>query len=740
MEQPKRQSPWFDSVPDERRWPELSSPLECDTVVIGGGIAGIMTAWRFAESERDVVLLEKNHLATGDTGFTTAFITRVPDVPSLSELAKKYGQDFANEVFLATTKAQDYLKTLIANERIECDFQEVPSYFGAYKAGDALLAAEWNGIKKADAAATWLEKKDVPEKVPFAQAIRFDGEAKFDVRKFLFGLLKRPIASRIKVFEESGVEKIEIGKHILVETAHGSIRAKHIVLATGFPHAAFPELQKLVVRKTTFALNARFDEEAPLADALFWDTDKPYQYFRRFDGHTVMLGGADKAVGEKANQEPYAALETFLQEKVGKEFRVTTVWSGSLLETEDGLPFISEHPGYPGKVFFITGFSGNGMVMGTLAGLLTHDLVKNMRPSFAQCFSFKRIPSVAFSLTARSEAKSGVMQRSGWISALRILLPLLFLGLFSIPSLEFFHLRGGTSFLRGLLLKDFAFRIFPLLGLYAFFLLWVQFLLGSSMPILRKIYPNIVRFHRAEGVFVLLFAMFHPLFLEIGVGWSSYWARNFVPLHLVPYIWVGYVQISLLFLTAGSALLAKIPLIQRYWRRIHYLNYAVFALVWIHSWFLGTDIRSTSLRWIWIFFGATALASTLGRMIRTPKKRNASNPLINTKGEKTMPTSNGFTEAAREQDLEEGRPHCIEVGSKQLLLVKVRGTYYALDNLCSHAGGSLCEGSLDGEVIECPLHGSRFDVKNGNVVQGPAEQPQKTYPIQVRDGAIFVKM
>ena len=96
---------WFEAAPDRRRHSPLEGPVESDVVVIGGGIAGAMAAWKASRSGATVVLLEQNRMASGDTGYTTAMLTRVPDTHA-ADLKKKYGAEFLKRVFEATSAAQ----------------------------------------------------------------------------------------------------------------------------------------------------------------------------------------------------------------------------------------------------------------------------------------------------------------------------------------------------------------------------------------------------------------------------------------------------------------------------------------------------------------------------------------------------------------------------------------------------------------------------------------------------------
>ncbi len=310
----------------------------------------------------------------------------------------------------------------------------------------------------------------------------------------------------------------------------------------------------------------------------------------------------------------------------------------------------------------------------------------------------------------------------------RLLLPLAAALILIAPGWVFFSTRS-VSTLRLLDLRSFGLFIFPLVGLCAFTLVWFQLMIGSSMDLLRKVFPRIEVYHRTEGVFVLLFALTHPLLLLIGVGSVAYFQRSYIAPQLAPYIWLGYFQLLLICLTAGTALLRKTPLVKKYWRAIHYFNYLVFVSVWIHSWFLGSDVRSTSLQYLWVFFALTALTSTLWRIARTRRVPVVSSPppapLLSTEPVKD------FVKVATVDQMHQGHPVCVDVGGQAVAIFKVGDSLYALDNSCSHAGGPLCVGAQQGSMIECPWHGSVFDVTTGKVVRGPSVRPQKTYPVRV---------
>ena len=72
-----------------------------------------------------------------------------------------------------------------------------------------------------------------------------------------------------------------------------------------------------------------------------------------------------------------------------------------------------------------------------------------------------------------------------------------------------------------------------------------------------------------------------------------------------------------------------------------------------------------------------------------------------------------------------------EVGDLRIALCNVNGRFYAIDDVCTHDGAPLDQGVLQGELVECPRHGAKFDVTDGRAVVLPAVRPVKTYAVQV---------
>ena len=100
----------------------------------------------------------------------------------------------------------------------------------------------------------------------------------------------------------------------------------------------------------------------------------------------------------------------------------------------------------------------------------------------------------------------------------------------------------------------------------------------------------------------------------------------------------------------------------------------------------------------------------------------------------------GWVRAASRGDLPQGEVLGVEVAGRPIALYDVDGNLFATDNICTHAYARLSDGWLDGDLIECPLHAARFDVRTGKVLDPPATEDLKTYPVRVVDDEIQVKL
>ena len=98
-----------------------------------------------------------------------------------------------------------------------------------------------------------------------------------------------------------------------------------------------------------------------------------------------------------------------------------------------------------------------------------------------------------------------------------------------------------------------------------------------------------------------------------------------------------------------------------------------------------------------------------------------------------------FVKVAETKDIQASQMMVVEVNGEKVCLSNVKGKYYAIGNVCTHMGGPLAEGKLEEYIVQCPWHGSRFDIRSGEVVTPPAMRPEPTYGVRVENNSILIK-
>ena len=101
--------------------------------------------------------------------------------------------------------------------------------------------------------------------------------------------------------------------------------------------------------------------------------------------------------------------------------------------------------------------------------------------------------------------------------------------------------------------------------------------------------------------------------------------------------------------------------------------------------------------------------------------------------------SEDFVKIAESKDIEPSSMKAVDVAGEKVCIINIEGNYYAIGNVCTHMGGPLNEGTLEGFEVECPWHGSKFDVRSGQPTKPPARQPVSSYEVKVQDNNILVR-
>lgn len=386
-------TPYWTSSASLPTFAKLARDQRVDVVVVGGGITGLTTAYLLAAAGRQVAVLERGRCAQVDTGHTSAHLTMVTDA-RLSDLVDRIGRTHAQAVWDAGLAAISRVDTLVRELDIDCGFEWVDGYLHAPDGADdrQLAALREDAALAADLGfdATYLD--DVPH--VGRPGIRFENQARFHPRRYLAGLAKAIEDNGGHIYEHSEAE--EFGTEVMTVMANGhTLTCDDIVIATHNPVVGISSTARATLFQTKLALYTSYVVAGRVAkgvvpDAMWWDTDTPYQYLRvdpHRDHDVVIFGGQDHKTGQISDTDAcYAKVEQALLARV-PEVAITHRWSGQVIETPDGLPFIGATADHQ---YAATGFAGNGMTFGTLGAMVVVDAILGSHNPWADLFAMDR--------------------------------------------------------------------------------------------------------------------------------------------------------------------------------------------------------------------------------------------------------------------------------------------------------------------------------------------------------------
>ncbi|OFZ56566.1 MAG: hypothetical protein A2428_10660 [Bdellovibrionales bacterium RIFOXYC1_FULL_54_43] len=359
--------------------------------MIGSGISGLTAAWLLKKAGRTVAVVDKASVASGESGHTTAHITELID-SGYHKLISHFGENGARMARESSRAAIDQIAANIDELGIDCYFRRVPAYIYCESSKQRqelereLDAMHRVGIKSAKLV------REVPLPFRTFAGLLVPDQAQFHPVLYYRGLAEAIDGHGCSIIENTFARDVSDGNPCSVDTDRGEIRGKRVLVLTDSPMSTRFLMHTKIASYRTYVLAATCTES--IAPGLFWDTADPYHYTRTQEmpdaTSLLVIGGEDHKTGMKRDtNDSFEKLERWSRER----FSITDVryhWSGQVVEPVDGLPFIGRSP-LSRNVYLATGYSGNGMTFGTLAGMILSDEVLEQKNSWSALYDASRV-------------------------------------------------------------------------------------------------------------------------------------------------------------------------------------------------------------------------------------------------------------------------------------------------------------------------------------------------------------
>ena len=380
--------------------PPLTDDATCDVCVIGAGVAGLTTAYLLAKAGRDVILLDDNPPAAGESIRTTGHLNSYID-DGLTETQAVHGEAKMILAVASHAAAIDRVEQVCRDEGIDAQFERREGVLFVDPDGkgqdyiekehDAAVRAGIPGVRYAD-------RPPGMDGYDPGRCLVYGGQASFHAGRYFAGLAA--------AFESHGgkLRRGHVGNvtGTRVETDDGhAVTCGWTATCTNSPInpavASLPVIHMRQAPYRTYVVALRMPADAA-PGVMYDDTHDPYHYVRPADdgeGPVLIVGGEDHKTGHKSDDPSDAdnrfdRLASWARRRWPRAGAVVARWSGQVMETHDYLAFIGPNPGDDATALIATGDSGMGLTHGTLAGMILSDRVLGVDNPYADLYDPRR--------------------------------------------------------------------------------------------------------------------------------------------------------------------------------------------------------------------------------------------------------------------------------------------------------------------------------------------------------------
>lgn len=351
-------------------FPRLNGDKKTDVLIIGGGIAGILTAYFLKQNSVDYILVERDTICSVTTKSTTAKITYQTGL-IYDKIIKSSGIEKAQMYFNAYKKAFDCYRNMCKS--IDCDYEIKDNYVYSLN-NRKKIENEISALEKIGYSAQFAESLNIP--INTEGAVCFKNQAQFNPLKFI-----KQIAKGLNIYEHTAVSEM-IGNTAVTDC--GRITAKNVIVATHFPfinkHGSY-YLKLYQHRSYAIAL-----DNAPDIDGMYVDENHKGLSFRNYKDYLILGGGGHRTGKSGGNWD-----ELYNFSKINYPgSKAVCQWAAQDCMSLDSIPYIGNYSSKTQGLYVATGFNKWGITGAMVSAMILSDMVQEKENEYAKVFNPSR--------------------------------------------------------------------------------------------------------------------------------------------------------------------------------------------------------------------------------------------------------------------------------------------------------------------------------------------------------------
>ncbi|HUR64860.1 MAG TPA: FAD-dependent oxidoreductase [Chitinophagaceae bacterium] len=366
-----------------------------DVIIVGGGITGISTGLLLQRTGKSVMIAEAKNIGFGTTGGTTAHLNSFTETP-FNEIIQKFGEENAKLAAKGLRQALEFIKNNVQTYNIDCGYKELSGYLYARDEKETKeLEKILEGCQRAGVDVDYCSTS--PVNIPFEKVIEFRRQGQIHPTRYIHALANEFKKAGGVLMEDCRVTGVDESEILSVETNRGTLKARNLIYATHIP----PGVNILHFRCApyrSYVIAAKLKHDKDYTDALAYDMDDPYRYYRtqEVDGEKYFIaGGEDHKTGHEENTEAcFTKLEAYVRNYYDID-KIVYRWSSQYFDPADGLPYIGHLPGHTSNMFVATGYGGIGITQSSLAAMILTDLITSGESEYQKLYHPGRVKPVA---------------------------------------------------------------------------------------------------------------------------------------------------------------------------------------------------------------------------------------------------------------------------------------------------------------------------------------------------------